>query len=154
MLVASKYTPLDSDLIPIGTIVEVNGTPMDFLNPKPIGRDIESDFDQIVLAGKGYDCCWVLDKEEKKLSLAAHVVEPNSGRTLDVFTTCPAIQVYTGNFLDGTSGKDKSMPKWAGLCLETQHPSDAPHRPNFPSIVLKPNETYDETTVFKFGVHK
>lgn len=153
-LSASKYTPLNDDLIPIGTTAEVKDTPMDFLTKKPIGKDIESTFDQVVKAGKGYDCCWVLDKDNKALTLAAKVHEPKSGRTLEAYTTCPAIQVYTGNFLDDTVGKNKKMPKWSGLCLETQHPSDAPNHSNFPSIVIRPDQPYEETTVFKFGVDK
>jgi aldose 1-epimerase len=146
-----EYTPLDKDLIPTGTFAPVKDTPMDFQNPKRLDTDIESDFEQIVLAGKGYDCCWILEKSEA-LSLAASAYDPSSGRFLEVFTTCPAVQVYTGNFLDGTSGKKgKKMTKWTGLCLETQFPSDAPNHPDFPSILLRPSEEYDSTTVFKFS---
>lgn len=125
---------------------------MDFLEKKKIGEILDSDFDQIVLAGKGNDCCWMLDTgDEKKNRFVAHLVDPISGRTLDVSTTCPAIQVYSGNFLDNTPGKkSKKMPKWSGVCLETQFPVDALNRPAFSSIVLRPSDKYTATTVFRF----
>lgn len=153
-MAAHKFTPLDKDLIPLGTFADVAGNPMDFLEKKKIGENLEANFDQIVLAGKGYDCCWILDSgNEKKIRLAAQLVDPISGRALDVSTTCPAIQVYSGNFLDNTPGKkSKKMPKWSGVCLETQFPADAPNRPDFPSIVLRPGDKYTSTTVFKFSV--
>lgn len=144
---ADKYTPVDSLLIPTGEIAPVKGTPFDFTTMKPIGKDI----DQVK---GGYDHNFVLNKTGNELSKAATVYDPTSGRTMDVYTTQPGIQFYTGNFLDGTLTDTKDGAKYvkhAALCLETQHFPDSPNHSNFPSTILKPGEKYQETTVYKFG---
>ena len=147
VLNADKYLPVDSTLIPLGTPKDVKGTPMDFTAPHAIGERIDE-------VEGGYDHCYVLNqKDAKELSLAAHVVDPKSGRVMDIFTTQPAIQFYTGNFLDGTlKGKGKPYEKHFGFCLETQHYPDSPNQPGFPSTVLKPGEKYEQSTVHKFSV--
>jgi len=151
-LFASKYTPVDSGLIPTGDLVPVKGTPFDFLTPHKIGERIEGSDEQLKL-GKGYDHNWVLDAKAGSLAKAAEVYEAGSGRVLEVWTNQPGIQFYTGNFLDGTlKGKDgKVYGRRAALCLETQHFPDSPNHPKFPSTVLKPEKTYHETTVWKFS---
>jgi len=146
---ADRYLPVDAGLIPLGELKPVKGTPMDFTQPKTIGSRIEQ------IEG-GYDHCYVLNKKEgEKLSLAARVVEPKSGRTMEIYTTQPAIQLYTGNFLDGTvTGGGVAYQKHFALCLETEHYPDSPNRPEYPSTVLRPGETYHEVTVHKFSVQK
>ena len=143
---ADKYTPVDSVLIPTGALVEVKGTPMDFTSPKKIGLDIDK------VAG-GYDHNWVLNKAAG-LEEIASVYEPNSGRYLTVATTEPGLQFYSGNFLDGTlTGTKKGIVynKHYALTLETQHFPDSPNQPGFPSTILKPGETYHQTTVYRFS---
>ncbi len=150
---ASRFTPVDATLIPTGEIREVKGTPFDFTTPQVIGARIGSDDQQLKL-GKGYDHNFVLDGGGSgALSPAARVVEPNSGRVLQVFTTEPGIQFYTGNFLDGTiRGKGgKTYPFRSGFCLETQHFPDSPNKPAFPSVVLKPGQQFKSTTVYNFS---
>ena len=147
-LVADKYTPVDTTLIPTGKIEPVKGTPMDFTAPKLIGKDLAS------VAG-GYDHNWVLNKTGKGLELAATLYHTASGRYMEVFTTEPGIQFYSGNFLDGTLTNTKGGKKYvqhAALCLETQHFPDSPNEPSFPSVILKPGETYTHTSVYKFSV--
>jgi aldose 1-epimerase len=144
---ADKYTPVDSVLIPTGALVEVKGTPMDFTSPKKIGLDIDK------VAG-GYDHNWVLNKAAD-LEEIASVYEPNSGRYLTVATTEPGLQFYSGNFLDGTlTGTKKGIVynKHYALTLETQHFPDSPNQPGFPSTILKPGETYHQTTVYRFSM--
>jgi aldose 1-epimerase len=150
---ADKFTPVDSTLIPTGKLQAVKGTPMDFTTPTKIGDRVDADFEQLKF-GKGYDHNYVLNKKGKELSLAATVEEPTSGRTLEVWTTEPGVQFYGGNFLDGTDkGKEgKSYVHRGAFCLETQHFPDSPNQPTFPSVVLKPGETYTSTCVYKFGV--
>ncbi|ACU57987.1 aldose epimerase family protein [Chitinophaga pinensis] len=150
---ADKFTPVDSTLIPTGKLQAVKGTPMDFTTPTKIGERVDADFEQLKF-GKGYDHNYVLNKKGKELSLAATVEEPTSGRTLEVWTTEPGVQFYGGNFLDGTDkGKEgKSYVHRGAFCLETQHFPDSPNKPTFPSVVLKPGETYTSTCVYKFGV--
>ncbi|TWW01733.1 aldose epimerase family protein [Chitinophaga pinensis] len=150
---ADKFTPVDSTLIPTGKLQAVKGTPMDFTTPTKIGERVDADFEQLKF-GKGYDHNYVLNKKGKELSLAATVEEPTSGRTLEVWTTEPGVQFYGGNFLDGTDkGKEgKSYVHRGAFCLETQHFPDSPNQPAFPSVVLKPGETYTSTCVYKFGV--
>ena len=143
---ADKYTPVDTVLIPTGALVEVKGTPMDFTSPKKIGLDIDK------VAG-GYDHNWVLNKSAG-LEEIANVYEPNSGRYLTVTTTEPGLQFYSGNFLDGTLTVTKKgiiYNKHYALTLETQHFPDSPNQPGFPSTVLKPGETYHQTTVYSFS---
>jgi aldose 1-epimerase len=152
MINADHYTPVNERLIPTGEIVPVEGTPMDFTQATKIGERIDDDFEQLIF-GNGYDHNWVLNKEGEGLTLAATVYAEESGRFLEVFTTEPGIQLYCGNFLDG-SQKGKSgilyQQRW-GLCLETQHYPDSPNQPGFPSTVLRPGEKYQTRTVYKLS---
>jgi len=152
MLNADKFTPIDDTLIPTGQLRAVAGTPMDFTQPTPIGARIDGDDEQLNYAG-GYDHNWVLNTPEGTLGLAARVHEPNSSRVLEVYTTQPGVQFYTGNFLKGnlTGKRGVVYHKRSGFCLETQHFPDSPNQPNFPSTVLKPGQQYRHTTVFKFS---
>jgi aldose 1-epimerase len=153
MLNADRFTPVDSGLIPTGELRAVNGTPFDFRKPTAIGARIDQDNEQLKL-GHGYDHNWVLNRRGGGLSLAARVEEPSTGRVLEVLTTEPGIQFYTGNFLDGTIvGKGgRAYGLRSGFCLETQHFPDSPNKPQFPSTVLKPGGKYHSTTVFRFSV--
>ena len=156
MIAADRYTPVDATLIPTGEIAAVAGTPFDFRTPTAIGARIGQS-DVQLQHGKGYDHNWVLNRAgaaEGALVLAARVTEPTTGRTLDVFTTEPGIQFYSGNFLDGTiTGKDGRVYQHRyGFCLETQHFPDSPNHPNFPSTILRPGREYRSTTVFQFGI--
>ncbi|HZI43295.1 MAG TPA: aldose epimerase family protein [Gemmatimonadaceae bacterium] len=152
-IAASAFTPVDSTLIPTGEIASVNGTPFDFRVPTAVGTRIGAPNEQIRF-GRGYDHNWVLDRTNAGLTHAARVVDPTSGRTLDVSTTEPGMQFYTGNFLDGSIvGKAGHVyGHRSGLVLETQHYPDSPNHPNFPSTVLRPGSTFRSQTVFKFGV--
>ena len=153
---ASAYTPVDSTLIPTGQITAVAGTPFDFRSPTVIGARIEQPNKQLRF-GKGYDHNWVLDRPAgggTALVRAAGLVDSTSGRTLEISTSEPGIQFYSGNFLDGTiTGKHGVVyGHRAALCLETQHFPDSPNHPNFPSTILRPGETYHSRTVFSFGL--
>ena len=150
---ASKITPVDAGLIPTGELKSVEGTPFDFRQPTAIGARIGADDQQVKLGG-GYDHNFVIDGEPGTLRLAARVTEPTSGRVLEVSTTEPGVQFYTGNFLDGTvKGKGgNAYAKRTGFCLETQHFPDSPNHPAFPATTLKPGAEYKSTTVFKFSV--
>jgi aldose 1-epimerase len=152
---ASKFTPVDSGLIPTGELKPVAGTPFDFTTPPVVGARIEQKDEQLKL-GNGYDHNFVLDRSGSGLSLAARVEEPASGRVMEVETTEPAVQFYTGNFLDGTlKGKGGHVyQQRAALCLETQHYPDSPNKPSFPTTVLKAGQTYKSTTVYRFSVAK
>jgi aldose 1-epimerase len=152
-IAAEHFLPIDSTLIPTGERRPVRGTPMDFTHPTAIGARIHADEEQLRLASGGYDHTWVLDKDEGALGLAAEVYDPVSGRVLEVFTTQPGVQFYTGNFLDGSFiGKDgRAYHKHYGFCLETQHFPDSPNQPDFPSTVLTPGEVYRQTTIFQFS---
>ena len=153
MINADHFTPVDETLITTGELRPVKGTPFDFTEPTAIGARIEADNEQLKY-GKGYDHNWVLNrKDDKSLSLAARVYEPDSGRVMEVLTTEPGVQFYAGNFLDGTlTGKEGRVYKHRyGFCLETQHFPDSPNKPEFPSVVLKPGETYTHAAVFKFS---
>lgn len=145
MLNANYYTPVDEGLIPTGEIRSTKGTPWDFTKPKAIGAEIAK-------VKGGYDHNFVLNSEEGELTLAARLLHPGSGRTMEIYTKEPGIQFYSGNFLDGSiTGKSgKVYRKHYGLCLETQHFPDSPNKPNFPSAILNPNETYKSLTVHKF----
>lgn len=149
---ASGFLPIDSTLIPTGEVREVKDTPFDFAKAKPIGRDISKENRQLEYGG-GYDHCWVLDEGKNKMTLAATLYEPNSGRYMEMLTTEPGIQFYSGNFLDGTNiGKNNTSYNFrTGLCLETQHYPDSPNQSEFPSVVLNPGETYKTTTLLKFS---
>ena len=151
-LFASKYTPVDSGLIPTGELVPVKGTPFDFLTPHRIGERIEGP-DEQTTRGKGYDHNWVLDAKGGTPAKAATVYESTTGRVLEVWTNQPGIQFYTGNFLDGKlKGKEGKTYGFRGaLCLETQHFPDSPNQPKFPTVVLKPGQTYHTTTIWKFS---
>jgi aldose 1-epimerase len=153
MINADRYTPVDDTLIPTGVLAPVDGTPFDFRTPTAIGARINEPNEQLT-RGKGYDHNWVLNRTGNGLEHAAHVIEPVTGRRLDISTTEPGIQFYSGNFLDGTiTGKGgKVYIQRGGFCLETQHFPDSPNQPSFPSTTLRPGETYHSETVFKFGV--
>lgn len=151
MIHAGQYLPVDKNLIPTGVLEEVEGTPMDFRRPCPIGERLESNFEQLK-HGHGYDHNWVLDrKTDSEIELAATVYEPVSGRYMEVWTTEPGIQFYGGNFFDGTmTGKNgKSYEYRASLALETQHFPDSPNQPSFPSTVLEPGQTYKHICIYK-----
>ena len=152
MINADKFTPVDKNLIPTGELRPVKGTPFDFMTATKIGARIEDNYEQLAL-GHGYDHNFVLIRKGAGLSLAARVYEPTTGRVLEVSTTQPAVQFYTGNFLDGSvTGKEGHVYKRRyGLCLETQHYPDSPNHPDFPSATLKPGEKFHQTTVFKFS---
>lgn len=155
-LFASQFSAVDTTLIPVGAPVPVNGTPFDFTIPKLIGKDINANHEQIK-NGKGYDHNFVLDKKSpKELVKAAEVFAPSTGISMEVFTTEPAIQFYSGNFLNGSlvGKKGKNYPYRSAFCLETQHYPDAPNQPAFPSTQLVPGETYQTSTIYKFGVKK
>jgi len=149
---SDKFLPVDKGLIPIGELRSVKGTPLDFTKPTVVGARINDQSEQMVLGG-GYDHCWVLNKTGQGMSLAARMYEPKTGRVMEVTTTEPAIQFYTGNFLDGTiKGKKGTVyTKRMAFCLETEHFPDSPNKPSFPTTVLKPGETYSTTTVYKFS---
>lgn len=150
MINADRFTPIDSGLIPTGELKPVKGTPFDFTKSTAIGARI-NDKDQQIQFGKGYDHNFVLNGGGG-LTLAARVVEPHSGRIMEVLTTQPGVQFYTGNFLDGSvKGKGgKAYPYRSAFCLETQHFPDSPNKPGFPSVVLKPGEKFTSTTVYRF----
>ena len=150
---ASRYTPVDSSLIPSGGIATVEGTPFDFRMPTSIGARINAN-DVQIRYGNGYDHNFVIDRSGDGLVPAAHVMEPMTGRVLEVSTTEPGMQFYTGNFLDGTlKGKGGSVyQRRMGFCLETQHFPDSPNKPSFPNTILRPGETYRSKTVFAFSV--
>lgn len=152
---ANYYLPIDSTSIPTGEILKVDGTPFDFRTPKPIGQDINADNEQIK-NGTGYDHNFVLNKEEEgELSFAAKIYDPVSGRTMEVYTTEPGMQMYSGNFLDGIKGQHgATFPRRSAVCFETQHFPDTPNHPYFPSVRLKPGDTYTQKTIYKFGVEK
>jgi aldose 1-epimerase len=153
---AGRYTPVDETLIPTGKIAPVAGTPFDFRKPMPIGERIRDNHPQIVI-GRGYDHNFVLDRGgDKGLVLAARATDPTSGRVLEVFTTEPGMQFYSGNFLDGTlvGTSGKVYRQSDGFALETQHFPDSPNQPKFPSTVLRPGEVFDSTTVYGFSTEK
>jgi aldose 1-epimerase len=155
MLNADRYTPVDETLIPVGELAPVAGTPFDFRKPVAIGARINQTNPQLK-NGLGYDHNWVLNRSGSGLQLAARVTDPKSGRTMEIRTTEPGIQFYSGNFLDGKlTGKDGAQYKHrTGFCLETQHFPDSPNQPKFPSTTLRPAAEYRTTTVFTFGVTK
>ena len=149
---ASRFTPVDATLIPIGEMRPVKGTPLDFTKSTAIGARINQDDQQLKL-GKGYDHNWVLNKSPGALALAGRVYEPTTGRVLEAFTTEPGMQFYTGNFLDGTlTGKGGWVYQFRnGFCLEPQHFPDSPNQPGFPTTVLKPGQIYKNTIIYKFS---
>lgn len=152
---ADYYIPIDDTSIPLGEIAPVKGTPFDFTTPKPVGKDIDAD-DIQTKNGAGYDHCFVLNKKEVgELSFAAKITDPNSGRTMEVYTTEPGVQVYTDNWATGYPGQNgATFPRRSAICFEAQHFPDSPNRAYFPSVVLNPGETYTQKTIYKFGVEK
>ena len=150
---ADRYTPVDATLIPTGELAPVEGTPFDFRRSTAIGARISDDNEQLKNGG-GYDHNFVFNGEMGKLRLVATVSEPTTGRVMQVYTTEPGVQFYSGNFLDGsiTGKKGVVYQKRSGLCLETQHFPDSPNQPNFPTTTLNPGETYQSKTVYKFTV--
>lgn len=152
---ADYYLPIDETSIPTGEIRFVKNTPFDFTSPKPVGQDIDADNEQI-RNGAGYDHCFVLNKnEEGELSFAAKIADPVSGRTMEVYTTEPGVQVYTDNWADGYKGQHgATFPKRSAICFEAQHFPDSPNHPYFPSVILRPGEQYTQKTVYKFGVDR
>jgi aldose 1-epimerase len=142
---AGSFTPVSSDLIPTGEIKSVTATPMDFHSSKKIGAELD-------LVAGGYDHNFVLSDWDGSLRTAARLYESTTGRVLEILTTQPGIQFYSGNFLDGSlvGKKGVAYEKYAGLCLEPQHFPDAPNHPNFPSTILRPGEEYKQTTIFRF----
>lgn len=153
---ADNFTPVDSTFMTTGEIATVKDTPMDFTTPKTVGKEINN-YDYIQLKnGNGYDHNWVLNTKGDVSQLAAKVVSPASGVTLEVYTNEPGVQVYTGNFLDGTVKGKKGVVynQRTGICLETQHYPDSPNKPEWPSVILEPGKTYQSTCIYKFGVNK
>jgi len=150
---ADQFTPVNENLIPTGELRRVNRTAFDFTRPEAVGSRINQDDPQLKF-GRGYDHNWALNRSaEGGLSHAATLSELRSGRTMEIFTTEPGIQFYSGNFLDGSMRGKAGAPykRHSGLCLETQHFPDSPNQPEFPSTVLKPHKRYESTTVFKFS---
>lgn len=149
---ASKFTPVNKVLIPTGELPPVKGTPFDFTTATAIGERINQENEQLGFGG-GYDHNWVLDKSENELTEAAVVYSPTTGIEMQVWTTEPGIQFYSGNFLDGSvKGKEgKAYELRGAFCLETQHFPDSPNQPNFPSTELKPGEKYEHTCIYRFG---
>ena len=153
---ADNYTPVDSTFMPTGEIIPVKDTPMDFITPKAIGQDITKyDFVQLK-NGNGYDHNWVLNTNGDITKPAARLTSPQSGITLEVYTNEPGIQVYTGNFLDGSIQGKKGITynQRASVCLETQHYPDSPNKPQWPSVILEPGQTYNSECIFKFSIAK
>jgi aldose 1-epimerase len=155
MINADKFTPTDKNLIPTGELRPVQGTPFDFRKSTPIGARINQDDEQLKLAG-GYDQNWVINKAADKLGLVARVHEPTTGRVLEVLSTEPGMQFYTGNHLNGKlTGKGGWVYKArSGFCMEPQHFPDSPNHPEFPSVVLKPGQEYHNTIIYRFSVKK
>lgn len=152
MLNADRFTPVDKNLIPTGELRPVKGTPFDFTTPTRIGARIDDNNEQLVL-GHGYDHNFIINRKGNGLELAARAYEPTSGRVLEVFTTQPGVQFYTGNFLDGTVIGDHGhvYKRRDAFCLETQHFPDSPNHPAFPSTILRPGQTFHQKAVFKFS---
>lgn len=153
MINADYFTPIKPDLTPTGQVQSVAGTPLDFRNPMLIGARIHSDDPQMRYAVNGYDFNYVLNRGGNPMTLASTVYEPNSGRMMEVYTTQPAVQFYSGNKLDGSiMGKEgKAYKQYGGLSLETQHFPDSPNHPHFPSTELNPGQVYRQSTIYKFS---
>ncbi|HPO64853.1 MAG TPA: aldose epimerase family protein [Bacteroidales bacterium] len=152
---ASQTTAVDSLLIPTGELADVTNTPFDFRKPHKIGERINEDNEQLK-NGKGYDHNWVLDKKDNELALAVRLTDSISGRVLELYTTEPGIQVYSGNFMNGkVVGKSGKPYNYRGaIAMEPQHFPDSPNKPNFPSVVLEPGKTYTQTSIVKIGIVK
>lgn len=152
---ADYYLPIDDTSIPFGQVAEVEGTPFDFRNPHTVGCRINDKFQQLAF-GAGYDHCFVLNKREAgSLTFAARCVEPISGRSMEVYTTEPGVQVYTSNWHNGFAGwHGATFPARSAICFEAQHFPDTPNKGHYPSCVLNPGEEYKQTTIYKFGIEK
>ena len=152
---AQEYTPVREDSIPLGENASVEGTPMDFRTPHTVGERINDKFQQLIY-GAGYDHCYVLNKAETgSLDLAATCKEPNSGRTMEVYTTEAGVQLYTGNWLGGFEGTNgATFPARSAICFEAQCFPDTPNKAHFPSATLLPGDEYQQVTIYKFGVEK
>lgn len=150
---ADFFIPIDENSIPTGEILKVEGTPFDFRTPHVVGERIDADCPQIK-NGAGYDHCFVLNKREVgELSFAAKIVEPVSGRSMEVYTTEPGVQFYSDNWADGYKGQfGATFGRRSALCFEAQHFPDSPNRAHFPSVILRPGEVYKQKTIYKFGV--
>ena len=149
---ADKFVEVDDELIPTGNLVDVENTPMDFRNIKKIGDEINSNFEQLNFSG-GYDHCYVINKNKDGIEKIAVLSDEKSGRTMEVYTDCIGVQFYAGNFIENnkTIGKENCLYKnRSGICLETGFLPDSMNKPNFPSPVLKANEIYNTTTIYKF----
>lgn len=152
---ASRFTPVDATLIPTGVLALVKDTPMDFTTTKPLGKDINADYEQLNI-GLGYDHNYVLEQNPTGIHLAARVTEPTTGRIMELYTSEPGVQFYSGNFLDGdvTGKSNKPYEYRSAFCLETQHYPDSPNKPQFPTVVLHPKEEYHSVTLYKFSIGK
>lgn len=152
---ADRFTPINKTMVPTGELCSVQGTPMDFSKPTTIGARIHENYEQLVLA-RGYDHNFVINGKSDDLKFAARVYEPSSGRTLETYTTEPGVHLYSANFLDGTIKRKQGYvyQQRYGFCLETQHFPDSPNHPNFPTTILRPGQTYNSRTVYKFSVQK
>ena len=150
---ADSFLPVDSNLIPTGEIRNVEGTPFDFQKSKKVGEEINISNKQLMF-GNGYDHCWVFNNNDQGLRFAASAYDSGTGRLLEIFSDQPGIQIYSGNFLDGTlkSKIDGTYDFRSGFCLETQHYPNSPNEKNFPSVILKPGKKYFSQTIFKFSV--
>jgi aldose 1-epimerase len=155
MIPADKFTPVDSTLIPTGELRPVEGTPFDFRTPTAIGARINQDDEQLKF-GKGYDHNWIINKPLGQYGLMARVTEPTTGRVMEVFSSEPGLQFYSGNFLNGTlKGKGGWVYQFrSAFCMEPQHYPDSPNKPEFPSVVLKPGQVYHNLIVYKFSTGK
>ncbi len=150
---ADRYTPISDTMIPTGELAKVEGTPFDFISATAMGKNIDAD-DEVLKNGFGFDHNWVLNGEDGQMKLAAKVLEPKSGRTMEVYTTEPGMQFYASNFLDGSDvGKGgKKYEFREAFCLETQHYPDSPNQDNFSSTLVRPGEKYHTETIYKFGI--
>lgn len=153
---ADFFIPIDETCIPTGEIRSVKGTPFDFTTPHTVGERIDDQTCEQIKNGAGYDHCYVLNKKEVgELSFAARITEPQSGRTMEVYTTEPGVQFYSDNWADGYTGQHgATFGRRSALCFEAQHFPDSPNKPHFPSVVLNPGEIYTQKTIYKFGVAK
>jgi aldose 1-epimerase len=151
---ADKFVPIDAGAIPLGPLAPVTGTPFDFRTPRAIGERIGQP-DKQLRHGGGYDHCWVLNKAagERELTRAVHVLDPASGRVLELFTREPGVQFYSGNFLDGSlHGKGHDYAYRSGFCIEPQHFPDSPNQPAYPTTILRPGEVYETESRYRFSV--
>jgi aldose 1-epimerase len=152
-IAASRYTPVDASLIPTGALSDVSGTPFDFRAARTIGAALDSEDERLRIGGGGFDHNFVLDRAERAedAALAARLHDPGSGRVLEIYTTEPGLQLYSGQALGGVAGKGIVYPAYAGVALETQHFPDSPNQPSFPNTILRPGEGFTSRTVYRFS---